>query len=131
MNAHGQIESQAHPVAIQPLSQVVELASYERLRHEVISLFLRVQVLDPEPSGAGRRRPVSPIPAEPLLRASEMRIANQLTILERRIGNRVLRQGRADFGVSPRDVERGHVSRGSMRALEIQDQLRPEQPAHG
>src|SRR5438552_15973057 len=111
MTARGQIECRAHPVAIQPLSQVVELASYERLRHEVISLFLRVQVLDPEPSGAGRRRPVSPIPAEPLLRASEMRIANQLTILERRSGNRVLRQGRADFGASPRDVERGPGSR--------------------
>ena len=80
VNAHGEIESQAQPHTVQPLSQVAQLPPRERLRHEVIPLFLGVEVLDSELPGAGGGRPVAPISAEPLLRASEMRVAHELPV---------------------------------------------------
>src|SRR5690348_13004319 len=131
MNTYREIEAQPHPGAIQPLPQVVELPSRERLRHQVISLFLRVQVLDAEPSRPCRLGPAAPIPAEPLLCAAKMRVAYELTVPQCLLGNRLVREGGAYFCVYPRHIQCLHGTGRAMGALEIEDQLRPEQPAHG
>ena len=43
----------------------------------------------------------------------------------------MLREGGANLGVAPSHVQSGGGGSGAMRVAEVEDQLGPEQPAHG
>ena len=101
MDADGQVEPEAEPVAVQSLPQVVELPAHQRLRHEVEALLAGIDVLGLQRSGARRRRPVPPVPSQPGLRATEARVADQFLVQQRRVGSRVPRQRRPHLGIGP------------------------------
>ena len=130
VTAHGEIESQAEPVAVETVPQIVELAPCQDLGHEVKALLLGVHLLGRQHAGPRAGRPVPPVPPQPSLRAAEPSIADQLLIELRRRWRRKSRQGGANFGVCPGHVQgrgRGH---GPVGLTEIEDELRPEQPTH-
>ena len=128
VHAHREVETQAAAVLVEAAAELVELAAYHGLRHQVEALLVGLHVLVVQHAVPGPGGPVAPVAAQAGLGAAEAGVATELGIGA--LGRGEAGQRGAHLGVSRGHVEHGRRRRWRVPVPEVQDQLRPEQPAH-
>jgi hypothetical protein len=108
----------------------VELPAQQRLGDEMEPFDPGVHLVGFQRARPRARRPVAPVPAQPGLRAAEAGVVEQLFVHQRRRRRRVPGQRGPDFGVRGGHVQPFGRGRRAMGVAQVEDQLRPEEPAH-